>query len=110
MDALTALAALMAAAPGHELPDVQAAAQRPAWHRHAACRGHDPALWFPERGQSTAPARAICAGCPVQAPCTQAGLEGGTGYGATGEVGIWGGTSGRQRRTLLASPAHDPAA
>jgi WhiB family redox-sensing transcriptional regulator len=105
VDALTALAALMAAAPGHELPDLPLAAHRPDWHRHAACRGHDPALWFPERGQSAEPARTICAGCPVQHPCHQAGLEGGAGYGATGEVGIWGGTSGRQRRALLTNPA-----
>lgn len=96
MDPLAALSLLMATAPGHELPDLIAATRRPDWHRLAACRGHDPALWFPERGQPTAPARAICATCPVQAPCTQAGLEGGTH-----EIGIWGGTSGRERRALL---------
>jgi hypothetical protein len=29
---------------------------RPAWHRQAACRGVDPELFFPERGQATRPA------------------------------------------------------
>ena len=29
---------------------------RPPWHRQAACRGVDPDLFFPERGQATRPA------------------------------------------------------
>ncbi|MGA0895430.1 MAG: WhiB family transcriptional regulator, partial [Ilumatobacteraceae bacterium] len=32
------------------------------WRPLAACRSHDPALWFPERGHDTRQAKAICAG------------------------------------------------
>lgn len=65
---------------------------RPAWHQEAACRGADPDLFFPERGQSVAPARELCDRCPVRAECLDVGL---------GErFGIWGGTSERERRHL----------
>ena len=64
---------------------------RPAWHRRAACRGHDPALFFPERGGTGTEARALCAGCPVRARCELAARAG-------AEVGIWGGTSARERK------------
>lgn len=63
---------------------------RPAWHLRAACRGKGTALWFPERGIPAKPAKAICYICPVQAECAAAGA---------GELhGIWGGTSGLDRR------------
>lgn len=52
--------------------------------------------WFPERGESTAPAKAICARCPVIEPCLQWALE-------NREEGIWGGTSGRERRGVAMS-------
>ena len=42
-----------------------------AWTKDAACRGMDPALFFPERGQNPTEAKRICAGCPVKAQCTQ---------------------------------------
>lgn len=66
----------------------------PAWHLDAACRGADPDLFFPERGESTRAAKAICAGCPVQSEC----LDWAVGNNEPG--GIWGGSSERQRRLL----------
>jgi Transcription factor WhiB len=39
------------------------------------------------------PAKAVCAECLVRAECRDAGIEG-------DEVGIWGGTTGRERRRL----------
>jgi WhiB family transcriptional regulator, redox-sensing transcriptional regulator len=69
---------------------------RPGWHDMAACRYADPALFFPEPGHrdTTAEARAICARCPVFAPC----------YGfaeATGQIyGIWAGTTQQERRAM----------
>lgn len=66
--------------------------RRPPWVEHAACRGRGTAEWFPNRGESIAPAAAICAGCPVQTECLRAGQ---------GEHhGIWGGLSERGRRRL----------
>jgi len=71
----------------------------PEWHRDAACaeypeRAND---WFPERGEDDRPAKAICQRCLVQRECLADALDHGTNL-----VGIWGGTSGRQRRELLA--------
>lgn len=72
---------------------------RPAWHADAACRGMGPAMFFPERGAPVAPAKAVCAGCPVAGPCAEAGR---------GEVGIWGGTTAKGRRLIRSRSA--PAA
>lgn len=65
--------------------------QRPAWHADAACREHPEVNFFPERGEATAPAAEICASCLVSTECLTAGLSG-------HEVGVWGGTSHRQRK------------
>jgi len=39
------------------------ARSRPAWHADAACLEHPEVNFFPGRGESLAPAKAICAGC-----------------------------------------------
>lgn len=60
---------------------------RPAWHADAACRGQTDVM-FPvaEHGRrlDTSAARALCARCPVQAPCAE--------QGRTERYGVWGGT------------------
>jgi len=71
-----------------------AAATRPAWHQHGACRGADPNLFFPERGESVKEAKAVCARCPVRAECLDYAMENHE------VVGIWGGLSARERRQL----------
>ena len=60
----------------------------------AACRGADPDLFFPERGESAEPARQVCAQCPVREPCLD--------YAIANTIvhGIWGGLSERERRAL----------
>lgn len=68
----------------------------PDWHLDAACRGMDPAIFFPERGKSIRKARAVCAQCPVQTECLDFAVE--TPLGD--DFGIWGGTSERQRRPM----------
>ncbi len=47
------------------------AATEPVWMREAACRKpeHRAVDFFPPRGQSTTPALAVCATCPVIEPC-----------------------------------------
>jgi WhiB family redox-sensing transcriptional regulator len=52
-----------------------------------------PDLFFPGRGEDgvVAKARAICGTCPVAEECAE--------YGAGENFGIWGGTSGRDRRS-----------
>lgn len=72
------------------------------WRPLAACRSHDPALWFPERGHDTRQAKAICAGCPVREQCLEQAI-------ADGEtVGIWGGLSGREMRQEKRRRAGEP--
>jgi WhiB family redox-sensing transcriptional regulator len=64
------------------------------WINRAACTGIDPELFFPSRGESADPARAVCAGCPVRAECLDHAL-------ANVEMfGVWGGTSERERRAI----------
>lgn len=64
------------------------------WIAKANCRGIDPELFFPERGESLRPAQEVCAGCVVRDEC----LEYAIAYGE--HHGIWGGTSERERRRL----------
>ena len=66
-----------------------------AWRTRAACRGLDPELFHPARGESTTEARAVCCSCPVRVECARwATFEG------VEHHGIWGGLSERQRRQL----------
>lgn len=42
---------------------------RPAWHQQAACAEYPKEMFFPGRGESAEPARAVCAGCAVFDQC-----------------------------------------
>jgi WhiB family redox-sensing transcriptional regulator len=71
---------------------------RHPWRRDALCREYGTAMFFPERGEvaEAQHAREVCVRCPVSAECRT--------YAATIELGrmrlpgIWGGTSGLDRR------------
>jgi WhiB family redox-sensing transcriptional regulator len=76
--------------------------ERPRWQLHAACRGLDPEMFFPERGESLQPARAVCATCPVRVPCGE--------YGISEKFGVWGGMSERERRPRRRRAAKGAAA
>jgi WhiB family redox-sensing transcriptional regulator len=65
----------------------------------AACRGEEPAVFFPVRGGTSTKARAICAVCPVREECLEYAL-------ADPEItGVWGMTSEGERRKLRAAAA-----
>jgi len=64
----------------------------PAWHAFANCRGCDPDLFFPQRGESTREAKAVCAGCVVREDCLADSVS--------EKFGIWGGLSERERRRI----------
>lgn len=67
------------------------------WMAQANCRGlEDPSIMFPERGQSTRPAMRVCGSCPVRSECLEFALENNERHG------MWGGTSGRERRRIQA--------
>jgi WhiB family transcriptional regulator, redox-sensing transcriptional regulator len=73
-----------------------------AWVADAVCAQTDPDAFFPERGESTALAKATCVGCPVRAECLAWALD-------QHEVhGVWGGLSPRERRALLRRRAVEP--
>ena len=65
------------------------------WQQQAACKGMPTDLFFPESGQMDQLRRAlaVCKGCPVKGHCLSANLY--------EKIGIWGGTTARQRRVIL---------
>ena len=66
-----------------------------SWRQRGACRGLDPEIFYPETDDEAAEAQAVCAGCAVREACLQFALD-------TREAeGIWGGTTGRERRRIL---------
>jgi hypothetical protein len=74
-------------------------------HPDANCRGVNPALFFPEHASSekeVARAVNICRACPD--PCREACLEHAITWR---EAGIWGATTGRQRRTMRTKRTRD---
>jgi len=64
------------------------------WRERAACRGTDLDVFYPGRGESAAPARQVCARCPVRQPCLEYALSNRITHG------IWGGLTERERRPL----------
>lgn len=65
------------------------------WMQFGVCMETAPDAFFPERGESTAPAKAVCVGCPVRTECLN--------YAVTRNerFGVWGGLSERERRPLV---------
>ena len=102
MENRTELDALMRARPGVDVTtvaDVLLAyiSTRPAWMAEAACRGVGPDLFYVSKGQPVAPARALCASCPVRDDCYQYALD------TDAEGGIWGGATSKERRAIHSS-------
>lgn len=67
----------------------------PTWHRDALCREYDQALWFPSRGESHEPARAVCGRCTVADECLAEGLD-----DPALDYGIRAGLGASQRRAM----------
>ena len=63
------------------------------WMHSGACRGKDPSLWYPTRGESCDEAKRICHECPVELACREYGIDNET-------IGVWGGLSERERKRL----------
>lgn len=75
-----------------------------SWMDAARCRGLDPDLFFPERGESGDEAKRVCAECPVSEECLSYALRHRISHG------VWSGLSERQRRKLARQPRSKPAA
>ncbi len=65
-----------------------------AWSHRAACLDADPAVFFPEAGDTGTNAKTICARCPVIEPCLDYALTNRQHHG------VWGGLSEHQREQL----------
>lgn len=65
-----------------------------AWRKYANCKGVDPSLMLPERGEDTRPAKAVCRACVVIEPCLEDALA------KPRLQGVLGGTSERERRRI----------
>ncbi len=70
------------------------AGERP-WVAYASCRETDPALFFPETGETTDGAVRICRGCAVVEECRDWALN------TRATFGIWGAMTERERRRVL---------
>jgi WhiB family redox-sensing transcriptional regulator len=68
--------------------------QRKGWIEEGTCRGVDPDLFFPERGESTKEAKGVCETCPIKRHCLEYAVQG------VEKFGIWGGKSERERRRI----------
>ena len=66
----------------------------PNWREEANCKGVDPNIFHPRRGEDTKKAVAICVGCLVVEECLHYALSNNI------KVGIWGAQSERQRRIM----------
>jgi WhiB family redox-sensing transcriptional regulator len=74
--------------------------QRPDWHSSAACRGIDPALFFPTRGSNvTAGIKVLCSTCPVRNACRTYATDRPERHG-------WWGSSERERRNIRHARRH----
>jgi hypothetical protein len=62
------------------------------WPDRAACKGYPQHIFFPERGDSTSEAKAICRTCPVIGECLDWAKK------APEKYGVWGGQSPKKRR------------
>ena len=69
----------------------------PTWHNRAACRGLDPAIFYPsdEDEAEAEVAKAVCGECPVREACLS------TRSARREKDGVWGGFTERERRRII---------
>jgi WhiB family redox-sensing transcriptional regulator len=77
--------------------------ERPARQARAACFSTSPNLFFSDtQGESSREALAVCAACPVRSECLAYALD-------NNEIlGVWGGTTPKQRRRMQRRNAASP--
>lgn len=80
------------------------------WRDQAACRDHDPEMWFADTTSehdqiATGRAKRVCATCPSRKPCGDHALS------QPGAIaGVWGGLDERDRRAIKRAEAERRAA
>lgn len=68
--------------------------ESPDWFAEAECRGAPQHIFYPSRGEPSDRAKAICARCPVSVECLAYALDHGE------QIGVWGGASEHERRSM----------
>lgn len=66
-----------------------------SWKTNGACRWVEPDLFYPISDVDAGPAKAVCAQCAVTDRCLDFALS------SKEYEGVWGGTTGTERRVLL---------
>jgi len=74
------------------------------WREDAICAQTDPELFFPEKGQSSAQAKALCHTCLSESECLAYALRNHETFG------VWGGTSEKERKAMRPSTGAAAAA
>jgi WhiB family redox-sensing transcriptional regulator len=65
------------------------------WLNESACRGLDPAIFYPLTDDEAEEAKAVCAVCPVQEACLEHAI------GHREHNGVWGGATERERQRII---------
>jgi WhiB family transcriptional regulator, redox-sensing transcriptional regulator len=68
-----------------------------SWRLQAACRGLDPAIFYPstEDEAEAEPAKEVCAQCPIRLACLEHALT------RREKDGVWGGATEKERRRII---------
>jgi WhiB family redox-sensing transcriptional regulator len=66
-----------------------------SWRQKGACRGLDPAIFYPTSEDDAAEAKTVCATCPVREPCLEWALAN------REQDGVWGGATEKERRRMI---------
>lgn len=65
------------------------------WRELGACRGLEPAIFYPDEGDEARDAKAVCADCGVRVSCLEYALV------VREKQGVWGGATERERRRMI---------
>jgi WhiB family redox-sensing transcriptional regulator len=68
-----------------------------SWRQQAACRGLDPAIFYPasDDDEESEAAQSVCAQCTVREACLEFALA------VREKQGVWGGCTERDRRRIV---------
>ncbi len=65
------------------------------WRELGACRGLDPAMFFPDEEDESLTAKSVCDQCDVRIACLEHALA------SREKQGVWGGATERERRRMI---------
>jgi WhiB family redox-sensing transcriptional regulator len=83
---------VMAGPDNRTMPTLEELFHRPEWYQRAACRGVGTEGFIIDKGHRLS--RGLCQDCPVRQECLDTALA------DPDLVGVWGGTSERERREM----------